>query len=397
MTMTNRVVDGNGWFESRDNPILTAGIFEYIGKKLPGAPDPDKIYRVWRPEEELEDPECAESFKLLPWIDDHPPGLLGDEEEGYTPAEDKGIQGTIGESVYYDKKGVLRGNIKLFSSSMSTLVDEGKKELSPGYRAQYEWSPGVAPSGVAKGQPYDVIQRKPRGNHLASVDEGRQGPSVAVLDAFTLDSKDFKEMNPEDGNNTDVSLEDGIKIFMQMLPVLQKLTAAGTAEPAATVAVDNEENPGGTPDNDNPEGTADNDDPKGTQDNDDPDNKGTADNEDDKTAAALDAMDKEIKALKRNGFKNVMREVTRRDQLVKRLSPVVGTFDAADMTTAEVAKYGVQKLGISAPKGQEEAYLDGYLNGAAKAAPTAKVFNGTGLDSADANSPISKYLSGSDK
>jgi hypothetical protein len=322
---------------------------------------------------------------------------LGDEEEGYTPAEDKGIQGTIGESVYYDKKGVLRGNIKLFSSSMSTLVDEGKKELSPGYRAQYEWSPGVAPSGVAKGQPYDVIQRKPRGNHLASVDEGRQGPSVAVLDAFTLDSKDFKEMNPEDGNNTDVSLEDGIKIFMQMLPVLQKLTAAGTAEPAATVAVDNEENPGGTPDNDNPEGTADNDDPKGTQDNDDPDNKGTADNEDDKTAAALDAMDKEIKALKRNGFKNVMREVTRRDQLVKRLSPVVGTFDAADMTTAEVAKYGVQKLGISAPKGQEEAYLDGYLNGAAKAAPTAKVFNGTGLDSADANSPISKYLSGSDK
>ncbi|MBC3211384.1 DUF2213 domain-containing protein [Serratia fonticola] len=395
-----RKIDGNGWFESRDNPILTAGIFEYIGKKLPGAPDPDKVYRVWRPEEELEDPECAESFKLLPWIDDHPPGLLGDEEEGFTPAEDKGVQGTIGESVYYDQKGVLRGNIKLFSSSMSTLVDEGKKELSPGYRAQYEWSPGVAPSGVAKGQPYDVIQRKPRGNHLASVDEGRQGPSVAVLDAFTLDSKDFIEMNEDE--NKEYSPEEAMKLFISMLPGLQKLLAAGGT-------ADNEDDPEGTKDNDDPEnkGTADNEDdpegtkdsedkPEGTQDNDDPENKGTADNEDDKTAVALDAMDKQIKALKRDGFKDVIREVARRDQLVKRLSPVVGTFDAADMTTAEVAKYGVKKLGITAPKGQEMAYLDGYLNGVAKA-PKAKVVQGTGLDSADANSPISKYLTGSNK
>lgn len=388
--MTNRVIDGNGWFESRDNPILTAGIFEYIGKKLPGAPDPDKVYRVWRPEEELEDPECAESFKLLPWIDDHPPGLLGDEEEGFTPAENKGVHGTIGESVYYDNKGVLRGNIKLFSSSMSTLVDEGKKELSPGYRAQYEWSPGIAPSGAAKGQPYDVIQRKPRGNHLASVDEGRQGPSVAVLDAFTLDSKDFKEMN-EDENNTDVSLEDGIKIFMQMLPVLQKLTAAGTADPVATQATDNDDD---APDVTTTDEDDDSDPTAATTDEDD--DQGTNDEGDDTTAVALDAMDKQIKELKRNGFKDVIREVARRDQLVKRLSPVVGTFDAADMTTDEVAKYGVKKLGIAAPKGQEMAYLDGYLKGVASA-PKAKVLQGTGLDSADENSPISKYITGSNK
>lgn len=207
-------------------------------------------------------------------------------------------------------------------------------------------------------------------------------------------------MNPEDENNTDVSLEDGIKIFMQMLPVLQKLTAAGAADPAATTAADNDdEGLEGTQDNDNPEeGTADNDDDQeGTQDNDDDSGTADGDDGDDKTAAALDAMDKELKALKRNGFKNVIREVARRDQLVKRLSPVVGTFDAADMTTAEVAKYGVKKLGINAPKGQEMAYLDGYLNGVAKAAPKATVLSGTGLDAADANSPISKYLTGSNK
>ncbi|BCU91106.1 Uncharacterized protein conserved in bacteria [Yersinia pseudotuberculosis] len=384
-----RQIDGNGWFESPDNPILIAGVFEYLGKNLPNAPDPSKIYRVWRPEEELADPECIESFKLLPWIDDHPPGLLGDQEEGFTPSEEKGVHGTIGERVYY-KNGVLRGNIKLFSSSMSTLVDEGKKELSPGYRAQYEWSPGVAPSGVAKGQPYDVIQRKPRGNHLASVDEGRQGPSVAVLDAFTIDSKDFIEMTEEE--------KKALAALLAMLPALQKIVdAAGTTDNEEETKDSEEEE--GTKDSEEPEeGTKDSEE-EGTADEEDKDKdkEGTAD-EDDKdkeTAAALDAMDKEIKALKRDSFKNVMREVSRRDALARDLSRHVGTFDHADMTTNEVAAYGVKKLKITHAKGQELSCLSGYLQ-AAKAAPVT-TYSGTGLDAIDSGSAISKYLTGDEK
>jgi len=393
-----RKIDSNGWFESQDNPISKAGVFPYVGKRIPGAPDPDRIYYVYRPPEELADPDCVESFKLLPWTNDHPPGLLGDEEEGLTPAEQKGVQGVIGENVYY-KEGVIYGNIKAFSQAMTELIDAGKKELSPGYRSKYEWR-----SGEAFGQHYDVIQRQVRGNHLSLVDEGRMGPDVAVLDAFTLDSKDFIEMN-EDENNTEVSLEDGINIFMQMLPALQKLAAAsaGTAvtDPDATTTDPDAvvTDPGAEPALDEDDPDKNNGNPAVTTDEDDPnkkDDKGTADEDDDKTAAALDSMDKEIKALKRDGFKNVMREVTRRDQLVKRLSPHVGTFDAADMTAAEVAKYGVKKLGIAAPKGQEMAFLDGYLNGVVKA-PKATVLNGVGLDSVDSKSPISQYLTGEKK
>lgn len=390
MPDTKRVYDVNGWAEIRDNPILRAGIFEYLGRNLPGAPDPDKIYRVWRPEEELEDPECAASFRLLPWIDEHPPGLLGEEEEGFTPPEDAGIHGTIGEKVYY-RDGVLMGNIKLFSAALAALVAAGKKELSPGYRARYEYTAGIAPSGVAKGKPYDVIQRRPRGNHLASVLEGRQGPSVAVLDGITLDAKDLymadenenlPAVTTDNDTPSTVSLEEGMQIFLTMLPVLQKLIAATSNSPAEPAQEDDPPQA----DNDLP-ATQDEDD-DGTQDSDDGDG-------DDKTAVAvtLDAMDKRLKTVESgNNFKSVMRELRQRDSLANDLSWHIGTFDSADMTTTEVAKYGLEKLGITAPKGQEMAFIRGYLQGAGAGAKPDH--NGATLDSVDEGSAIGKYLSG---
>lgn len=394
--MTQRVYDINGWPEIPDNPISMAGVFEYLGKRIPGAPDPDKIYYVWRPEEELEDPACIESFKLLPWTDDHPPGLLGDDDEGLTPPEEKGVQGVIGERVYY-KDGVLRGNIKLFSKAMKMLIEAGKKELSPGYRSRYEWKSGVA-TGVADGQPYDVIQRKIRGNHLSLVDEGRQGPAVAVLDAVTLDAKDIK-MADENENTaatttdndetqgSQVSLEEGIKIFMTMLPVLQKLvsaTAAAPAEEAPPATTTDEE----TPPENQPAQTTDDDDPNAatTQDDDD-------DEKDKETAAALDSMDKRLTGLEKNSVKAVLREMRQRDALAEKLSWHVGTFDAAEMTTTDVAAYGVKRLGISAPKGQEMSFLRGYLDGAAATA-TKAVQHTVTLDSADENSVVMKYVKG---
>lgn len=407
--MTKRIIDTNGWFEVRDNPLSRAGVFEYRGRNIPGAPDPEAMYRVWRPEEELSDPACIESFKLLPWIDDHPPGLLGDDEDGLTPAEEKGVQGVVGEKVYY-RDGVLYGNIKVFSEAMERLISAGKEELSCGYRSKYEWRSGVA-TGVAEGQPYDVIQRKLRGNHLSLVDEGRMGSAVAVLDAVTLDSKDITMENEENGSSN-VSLEEGLKIFMAMLPALQQLVSAGAAAPAGgegaadnddpdKQVTDNDDAPEnkGANDNDDPEGTQDNeDDPDGTQDNeDDPENKATND-DDDKTAAALDALEKEVRTLKRDGVKTFMREISQRNALAERLSYHVGTFDHAEMTTQDVARYGVKKLNIQAPKGQEMAFLTGYLSGAEKLSQAQTRSNSCfALDAAENNGVISNYLTGGKK
>ncbi len=311
----------------------------------------------------------------------HPPGLLGEEDEGLTPAEEKGVQGVIGERVYYED-GVLYGNIKVFSQTMDELIRKGKKELSCGYRSKYEWQ-----SGTYNGDQYDVIQRQIRGNHLSLVDEGRMGSEVAVLDAFTLDSKDVIHMTEEE--------KKALAALLAMLPALQKIVdAAGTTDNEEETKDSEEEE--GTKDSEEPEeGTKDSEEEEGTADEEDKEGTADEDDKDKETAAALDAMDKEIKALKRDGFKNVMREVSRRDALARDLSRHVGTFDHADMTTNEVAAYGVKKLKITHAKGQELSCLSGYLQ-AAKVAPVT-TYSGTGLDAIDSGSAISKYLTGDEK
>lgn len=177
--------------EVRDNPISKEGVFPYLGSEIPGAPNPNEIYWVYRPAEELARQETIDSFKLMPFIDEHE--VLG---VGGMPAERKGIQGTIGEQVYFDPP-YLRGNIKIHSSAAQSLIKAGKVELSPCYGC--DWSPEV---GTFEGKPYQYVQRNIMGNHLALVEEGRTGPDVAVQDhrKFTLDSAELLPMAlaPED-------------------------------------------------------------------------------------------------------------------------------------------------------------------------------------------------------
>lgn len=173
-----------------DNPLTKVGIFDYLGSEIPGAPEPDRIYKVYRPAEELSNDAVIESFRNKPLIDDHEIiGIHG------MPAERKGIQGNIGEKVYFDAP-YLRGNIVIHSSAMQTLIKNGKVELSPCYGC--DW---VAETGSYEGQPYQYVQRNLRANHLALVEEGRTGPDVAVQDSrtFSLDSSRLlpMEFTPE--------------------------------------------------------------------------------------------------------------------------------------------------------------------------------------------------------
>src|SRR5690349_3171627 len=134
---SSREVDHNGWIEIKDNPISKAGIFEYLGKNIDPSLEPDKKYRVLRSPEELE--KAADSFKLMPWIDEHV--MLGSSDSGMVAPEVKGIEGVIGENVYFDTaSGKLKANIKVFSNNLDNLIAAGKRELSAGYRCKYEIS-----------------------------------------------------------------------------------------------------------------------------------------------------------------------------------------------------------------------------------------------------------------
>ena len=193
--MTNREQDLNGYITIKSNPITREGVFPYLGNQI-GAPVPDKIYMVYRPAEEINNPETIESFKLVPLVDDHT--MIGNSEDGFTPAEEKGVHGSTGERVEF-KDGVLYASLRIFSEKLKNLIEKGKKDLSLGYRCRYEKS-----SGTFAGKAYDYIQRSIRGNHLALVDQARC--DVSVLDShFAYDNLDLnieKEtiMNDKDKN-----------------------------------------------------------------------------------------------------------------------------------------------------------------------------------------------------
>ena len=363
--MSNRKTDINSFIEIKDNPISKIGVFPYSGRAV-GDEDKDRIFQVFRPEEELSSEDTIESFKLQPWINDHPDGKLLGEGAGYEAPEDKGVDGVIGETVYY-KDGTLYGNIKAFTNSLKKYIKNGKIELSAGFRCLYEKQ-----AGTFNGQAYDYIQRSIRGNHLALVDQGRMGPDVAVLDrfTFTFDAKELEmaeeniEMKAEDQEPT---LAEVVALVAGLAEKVDKLLGMEEKEAETEVEVAADEEGGEA---EEVEVKAD--------------------------TAGMDAMEKRLakleaenKALKSNAVKSVIGEVSQRDALAKKLTPHIGAFDHAEKTLSEVAEYGVSKLGIKAPKGHELTAINAYLS-ASKSSGVS-----VALDSAQRKntSVIDSYLS----
>lgn len=387
-----RLQDTNGWFEVRDNPISKVGVFQYLGKSIPGA-DPEQIYNVYRSAEQLGSPETLASLRLQPWIDDHV--MLGSKEKGFMPAEEKTVHGVIGEQVYFEGD-TLYANLKMFSEAMAQSIASGKKELSLGYRCKY-----VKTSGVFNGQKYDYVQVNIRCNHIASVDEGRMGADVSVLDhfTFTFDEKDIKNMaDPTDkpaadpGAAGDMSITDALAAVSLLLPVLQKLAAAQApvTDPAPADPAPADPDPA-----DKPIVTAGDADPaSGDKPEDKKDDAAKAMDAAIKravklqVAAAMDAMPKQLSAI------DLARAIGQRDKLATDLVPHVGTFDHSDMTASQVAAYGIQKLGLKAEKGTEAAILSGYLQG--RKAPAAQAVASFGMDSATGGDDnyVNKFLKG---
>lgn len=406
--MSARVADGNGWIEIKRNPISRAGVFDYSGAQLGYKTEPQRsqMFKVLRPPEELNNPATIESFRLLPWINDHT--MLGPNAQKAMPAfavaaEKKGVQGVIGQETGYDtNEDILYGNIKLFSDSLGQQINGGKVELSAGYGCKYEFTPGVHPVYGA----YDVVQRNIRGNHLASVDEGRMGPQVAVMDAFTFtfDSKEAVMADPKEtpaadadagAGTSSMTLEQCTKLISDLAPQVAKLTEAfaSLSAPAAApaeVVVDKAAQANAMPAATGDEATA--------QPGANPQPAAL-----DAMKAGMDAMTLSISKLvqsvadlKAGAPAAAVAELASRDDLAKRLSNHVGTFDYSAMDSAAVVKYGVDKLKLKPAAGHERTAVEAYLAGAGEGiARAATVRMSTGMDSAarrPAGGAVAKHL-----
>lgn len=416
-----RKTDINGWYEIDANPLSKVGVYDYLGKNIPGAPDPGAFYKVYRPASELSDPETIESLKLTPWVIDHT--MIGNGQ-GLKPAEEKGVGGVIGERIFF-KNDTLYGNIKVFSKSHADTIANGKQDLSLGYRCVYEYAPGVF-----EGEAYDYVQRRIRGNHLASVDEGRMGPEVAVLDGFTftVDAKEFQIMaKPKKINKASKLLNTLIafatdaeekgeskapaselaqlqELLEKATPLLQQIAQLNTIGQAPELVEDEDD------DDTNALQTVQDEFPdakggkaaaiaKDKEDDDDGDKekKGEAMDAkeikriiDARVTAALAAIPKPAAAMDAKDF---MRQIKARDELANRLSYFVGAFDHSEMTHAEVAAYGVKQLALPSPAGQEIASVTAYLHN--RPLPRdGQVAMATGMDGGEGSDWLSKQIAG---
>ena len=341
-----RVVDDNGWINVEGNPISKVGVFDYLGSEIPGAPDPNKIYQVYRPAEELSRPETLESFKLIPFINNHT--WLG--AEGANPG-DVGVDGIVGEKVYFDYP-YLKANLRVFSDEMKQELESGRTQLSPAYKYDVEHAPGVF-----EGQPYQYVQRNLRcGNHLARVDEGRTGPDVAVMDqAINQNSDGDKTMPLEELLAAIANLSDEDKA---------KIAAAANLAPAVAVTpvVDEDPaNPMPVEDEDPNAPKAEDEDPEAPK-AEDEDVPSDTKAQDAKIAALTKRVSDLTKQVKAQDTGALLKELGKRNELASRLTQHIGAFACDSMDTVAVAKYGLEKLGIKGiAAGHEVSALNAAL------------------------------------
>lgn len=357
-------VDENGFVHIKDNPISKSGVFQYLGKNISPDLEPDKIYNVWRPEEELNNPETIESFKLSPWIPYHE--MLGDK---YTNAEEVGVQGVTGEDVYYED-GTLFSNLKLFGNDLKQSIKDGLKELSCGFGCVWQVVSGVTPDG----QKYDAKQTRIRGNHLASVPNGRMGKQVAVaMDRATF-ALDNLNLEPKPNGDIMTELEKAqakIKELEDKLAAQAKdmkeaedkyaadMKKAEDAEAEAKTKKEAEDKEKAEKEGDEKPGmdsailTAVN-----------------------KLTETVTAQGEEIKEIKSSALdaNSVVKALSDKNALADKAAAVVGAFDHSDMDKQAVAKYALDKIGMACDSGQEVATLNGYL--AARKQPNFVVDHG---------------------
>lgn len=76
------------------------------------------------------------------------------------------------------KDGMLHATLAIQDAALIADIEAGtRREVSAGYRAHVDHTPGTTPAG----EPYDAIRTRIDFNHVAVVSEGRAGPNVRLV------------------------------------------------------------------------------------------------------------------------------------------------------------------------------------------------------------------------
>jgi hypothetical protein len=152
--------------------ISKADVNPYYGREIPFSEElglePDKIYQLLRPPEELE--KAASTANEIQLLKKHIPVSA----EDHRPYD---VVGTTGSHANYEHP-FLRNSLTVWAQdAIDEIESEEKREISMGYH----YVPVMEP-GVYDGKAYDGKMTQLVFNHCALVETGRAGEDVCVGD-----------------------------------------------------------------------------------------------------------------------------------------------------------------------------------------------------------------------
>lgn len=184
-----------GWEETPEGFLRVRATFSRAGAQRYRRPD-GSVAVEYRPEEEVARRDALLSLANLPVTLEHPPELL-------TPDTVREHQrGFTGSNVEY-KSPFAYGIVTITDREAIDAVKRGDaREVSVGYRVQFDPTPGVTPQG----ERYDGIQKNISGNHLAITREARGGHEMRLhFDSAVADELITSTPQQEDNMSTAVA------------------------------------------------------------------------------------------------------------------------------------------------------------------------------------------------
>lgn len=172
--ISNRRKDVDGRLHVGLNPICKACVSPYYGAEIPGweelGLDPQHIYKLYRHPGEIA--KALETANNVPILIKHIAATADDPQKEH-------IVGSTGTDAVFDGE-VLHNTLVIWDQEgIDGIESDQLRELSPGYRYIPDMTPGVTDDGLR----FDGVMRDIAFNHIAQVQEGRQGPDIIVGDS----------------------------------------------------------------------------------------------------------------------------------------------------------------------------------------------------------------------